>query len=53
MSSTRSVGMNLDRPFKAGEMQQDIPRRLATSETGAVFQSSLCDEKRHDLIPGV
>ena len=29
--------MNLARPFKAGKMQQDVPRRVATPETGAVF----------------
>src|SRR2546421_10480999 len=36
-SSTRSVGMTLARPFKAGKMKQDKPRRVATPATEAVF----------------
>lgn len=33
MPSTRSVGMKLARPFKAGKRQQNGPRRGATVET--------------------
>ena len=43
--------MTLDRPFKAGKMQQDEPRRVATPEAEAVFNRR--DEKRHDLIPAL
>jgi hypothetical protein len=38
VSSTRSVGMNLARPFKAGTMAPDYRRRVATVESSANFR---------------
>jgi hypothetical protein len=51
--STRSVDMSLARPFKAGKVKQNRPRRVATHETGSRIQSSLSDENRNDLIPAL
>ena len=36
MLSTRSVGMNLARPFKAGRESARTPRRVATTETAGI-----------------
>jgi hypothetical protein len=51
--STRSVGMSLARPFKAGENQQHRLRRVATLESGNQIQSSLRDENSPILIPAL
>jgi hypothetical protein len=55
MLSTRSVGMNLARSFKAG---RETTTRWAVSHSDALklrsrIQSSLCDEDRHDPIPAL
>ncbi|HVQ39630.1 MAG TPA: hypothetical protein VMS31_18975 [Pyrinomonadaceae bacterium] len=33
--STRSVGVNVARPFKAGKADEAVARRIATFETGS------------------
>ena len=52
MFSTRSVGMNLARPFKAGKHQKKCPRRVATFDLLQI-QSSLRDEDGLQTNPGV
>src|SRR3989442_3516389 len=52
VSSTRSVGMSLARPFKAGARAKVFASR---SDAGnwRPFQSSLRDETRQHLIPAL
>ena len=37
-SSTRSVGLSLARPFKAGRRASEFPRHVATTELSAAFR---------------
>ena len=49
--STRSVRMNLARPFKAGKDQRGVRRRVATTETG--FNCRYATRTSNDLIPAL
>jgi hypothetical protein len=46
-----SVGMNLARPFKAGESSITYLRRVATAETGAQFNRRYATRHTMRLVP--
>jgi hypothetical protein len=51
--STRSVGMNLARPFKAGKSVTEQLRRVATHEKGHEFSRRYATSTKNNRYPGV
>jgi len=51
--STRSVGMNLARPFKAGDHVYDVSRRVATIEYGYIFKRRYATRFNLFTLPGL
>ena len=53
MFSTRSVDVNLARPFKAGNVQPRCSRRVVTPETKGGFNRRYATSTGNNLIPAL